>query len=511
MADTSANGGAAGPAPGGDAAETLPRAPASGRFAGLGPLMFVWSGQTVSLIGSAAVRFAFIIEVWSTHQRATAITTLSLCSLLPQALFSPIAGAIVDRLRKRTALQLADGGGFLVIGLLTLLHFLGGLRAWEIYPSAVLLGLCTAFQLPAMASATPLLVRKDQLGRANGLLAGAKSAAGICGPALGGFLVALLGIGTVLVVDLVSYAFALISVRFVRLRTADAPAASPSGRRRIVAEAGEGLRYLFTIRSLRNLIINFCVVNLVMVFGFALIQPMVLLRSGSNGQLAAVNTAIGVGGVAGGLLMAAWGGPRNRGRGMMLGVVGMCLSALVVMGLVDGVVGWCASVLVGALLMTTVNASMQAIVQTKVPQEWQGRVFGAVMFLSTISVPVATALSGPLADHVFDPAALRGSGLFTVLGPLVGHVPGSGMSAMLVLAGLAGTCVALWGLASRSIRDIDFLLHDVEDAASAPDPGASGAAPGAATAAGAAADAAATGEDDDGTGELGGERDEVRA
>ncbi|MBC3839759.1 MFS transporter [Streptacidiphilus sp. 4-A2] len=165
--------------------------------------------------------------------------------------------------------------------------------------------------------------------------------------------------------------------------------------------------------------------------------------------------------MAGGLLMAAWGGPRNRGQGMMLGVAGMCLSALVAMSLAGDVPGWCAAVLVGALLMTVVNASMQAIVQSKVPQQWQGRVFGAVMFLSQISVPLATAAAGPLADQLFEPEARHGSGLFVLLGPLLGHRPGSGMAGMLFLAGVIGTVVALWGLAAPSIRHIDTLIPDV--------------------------------------------------
>lgn len=122
--------------------------------------------------------------------------------------------------------------------------------------------------------------------------------------------------------------------------------------------------------------------------------------------------------------------------------------------------------LIGALLMTVVNSQMQAIVQTKVPQEWQGRVFGAVMFLGYISVPLATALSGPLADHVFEPQAAHGTGLFTVLGPLLGDRPGSGMAGMFLLAGLAGIGVSLWGLASRNIREIDVVLADVD----VPDP-----------------------------------------
>ncbi|WP_251094775.1 MFS transporter [Streptomyces sp. Caat 7-52] len=432
-----------------------------GRFTGLGPLMLVWSGQAVSLVGSAAVRFAFVVDVWSTGQRASAVTALSLCALLPQALLSPIAGAIVDRMRKRNALQLADAGGLLVVGCLALLHYLGQLHSWQIYVATALLGACSAFQFPALSSAVPLLVRKDQLGRANGLLSGAKSAASIGGPALGGILLTLFGIGPTLLVDLASYAVALVGVRLVRL-TGDRPAPPSGPRRRITAESAEGLRYLFRTPGLRDLIVNFCVVNLVMVFGFALIQPMVLLRADST-ALAAVNTAIGVGGVTGGLLMAAWGGPRDRGRGMMLGVIGMCLSALVGMAFAGGVAGWSVAVLIGALLMTVVNSQMHAIVQTKVPQEWQGRVFGAVMFLGYISVPLATVLSGPLADHVFEPQAAHGTGLFTVLGPLFGDRPGSGMAGMFFLAGLAGIGVSLWGLASRNIREIDLVMPDADD------------------------------------------------
>ncbi|MBO0915701.1 MFS transporter, partial [Streptomyces laculatispora] len=279
----------------------------------MGPFLLVWSGQAVSLAGSAAVRFAFIVEVWSSGEKATAVTILSLCAMLPQAIFSPIAGAIVDRIPKRTALQIADAGGLLVVGSLALLHYLGAFQSWQVYPAAVLLGVCAAFQFPALSSAVPLLVRKDQLDRTNGLLAGAKSAAGIGGPALGGLLLALFGIGPTLLVDVASYAFALIGVRIVRFAGDRVTKKPDAPRQRITADSVEGLRYLFRVPSLRDLIINFCVVNLVMVFGFALISPMVLLRAG-NGALAAVNTSVGVGGVAGALLMAAWGGPRNRGR-----------------------------------------------------------------------------------------------------------------------------------------------------------------------------------------------------
>ncbi|MFJ8632678.1 MFS transporter [Streptomyces sp. NPDC093568] len=434
-----------------------------GRFTGMGPFMLVWSGQAVSLVGNSVLRFAFVFETWSATGRATALTTLSLCALLPQVLLSPLAGALVDRLRRRTALQLADGGGLLIVALLGVLHFTGGLSTWEVYGAVMLLGCAAAFQFPALGAAVPLLVDKSQLQRANSLLASAKSTADVGGPALGGLLVAFSGLGFIIVADLVSFALALAAIRVVRMPGDTGPGKPAAGgpRTRLLTEAAEGMRFLFRYPSLRDLMLAFCLVNLVMVFGFAAVQPMVLARSGGEtAALASVNTAIGIGGVAGGLLMAAWSGPRNRARGMLLGIIGMCLSAQVAMALAGGVVGWCAAILVGAALMPMINGVMQAIVQTKVPQEWHGRVFGAVMFLSQISVPLATAVSGPLADHVFEPRAAAGTGIFVVLGPLVGDGPGSGMAAMLLIAGLCGITVAVLCMSRRTVRDIDSLLPD---------------------------------------------------
>ncbi|WP_433442490.1 MFS transporter [Nonomuraea sp. CA-141351] len=421
----------------------------------------VWTGQVVTLVGNSVLRFSLVIQAWTVDHQATQVVALSLCALLPQMLLSPTAGAIVDRCRKRTALQLADAGGLVAVGAMAAVYFLGDLHLWLVYLTVALLGASAAFQFPALSSAVPLLVGKEQLQRANGLLATAKSVADVGGPALAGLLVLTGGLGAVLWIDLLSFAVALVTVRLVRM-SGDAPG-SATERKRLGADSLEGLRYLFAQPSLRGLILVFFTVNLVMVFGFAVVQPMILARTGSDvSALAGVNAGIGVGGITGGLLLAAWGGPKNRVRGMMLGVVGMCLSAQIVMAVVHGVVAWTAAILVGALIMPIVNGSMQSIIQTKVPKERQGRVFGAVMFVSQISSPVAMAFSGPLADHVFEPQAASGTGLPGLLRPLVGAGPGSGMAAMLLIAGLLGAGAALLGLARRAVRHIDVLTPDLE-------------------------------------------------
>ncbi|GAA3511936.1 MFS transporter [Actinocatenispora rupis] len=435
------------------------------RFAGMGRFGVVWSGQVVTLVGNSVLRFAFVVRAWTEGGQATRVVLLSLCAMLPQLLLSPTAGALVDRVSKRTALQLADAGGLVTIGALALVYATGHLQSWQVYLAVALLGAAAAAQYPALSSAVPLLVPKENLQRANGLLATARSAADVCGPALAGVLVATTGLGVILALDLATFAFALVTVRVVGLpRTR--PETVAAHRKRLLADSAEGLRYLLGRSSLRGLTLIFCAVNLVMVFGFAVVQPMILARTGNDtATLASVLTAMGIGGIAGGLLLAAWGGPKNRVRGMMLGIVGMCLSAQVAMAAARGLPAWCAAILVGALLMPVVNGTMQAIVQTKVPPEKQGRVFGAVVFVAQVSMPVATVLAGPLADHVFEPQATTGGGLVGLLAPVVGTGPGAGVATMLLIAGALGTVVALAGLATTAVRDLDLLVPDLDTAA----------------------------------------------
>lgn len=440
-------------------------------YSRMGGFYLIWAGQLVSLLGTTMAQFAFVIHSWASGGHATTVVGLLLAGFLPRMLLSPLAGTLVDRWPKKTVLQLSDLGGMLALCALAAVYFLGHLAIWQIYVALALAGVAEAFQYPAFSAAVPLLVPRDGLQRANGLMATAQSITSIGGPVFAGVLIATGGLGSILVLDVISYAVAVLTILAIPIRdaaaadTADEDEKSGGGERTSLwGETTAGLRYILTTPSLRSLTGVILVANISAVFGFAVLAPMILARSGNDeASWAVVSVCTGIGGVVGGLLMSLLKAPRSRIRVLLLGTAGVGLIGQAAMAAGRGLFAWCAAELVCAALLPIVNAMETMQLQAKVPAAMQGRVFGASIFLSQCVAPVVFLVSGPLADHVFEPQAAAGNGIVGLLAPLLGHGRGTGMAAMLFLAGIGTFAVGLAGLALPSLRDIDTLMPDLPE------------------------------------------------
>src|SRR5690606_14089564 len=118
----------------------------------------------------------------------------------------------------------------------------------------------------------------------------------------------------------------------------------------------------------------------------------------------------------------------------------------------------------------------QAIWQSKVAPDVQGRVFSLRRFIAIAIIPLAQLIAGPLADQVMEPAMQPGGALSGVFGWLVGVGPGTGMALIFVFAGLAGLAVTVGAAFVPSIRHLESALPDY-DAAPLPVKGAADAGP----------------------------------
>jgi MFS transporter, DHA3 family, macrolide efflux protein len=129
----------------------------------------IWTGQALSLFGSALVQFALIWWLTQKSGSATVLAIAVLVGMLPQIVIGPFAGALVDRWNRRTIMIVADTTIAVFSLLLAYLFAAGTVQIWHIYAVMAIRALGGAFHFPAMSASTPLMVPKEQLTRINGL------------------------------------------------------------------------------------------------------------------------------------------------------------------------------------------------------------------------------------------------------------------------------------------------------------------------------------------------------
>ena len=202
--------------------------------------------------------------------------------------------------------------------------------------------------------------------------------------------------------------------------------------------------------------------NLVGSFAFTLLNPMIFARTGNDTIiLASVQSSFGAGGLVGGILMSVWGGPEKRIYGLLGGLFMLSLFGGL-LGIGQSQIVWMAAAFLMMLFIPILNGCSQALWMSKVPPEFQGRVFATRRLIAQISQPLAMILTGPLADWVFEPAMQQGGSLADVFGWLVGTGAGAGMALIFVFMGISGGLISLIGYSIKTIRDVEELIPDFD-------------------------------------------------
>lgn len=417
----------------------------------------IWLGRVVARVGTGLTGFA--LAVW-VYQRTGSVTQLALISFfmtLPAVLMSPLAGTLVDRWDRRRAMILSDAGAGLSTLAIALLVWRGQAEIWLIYLALAIAAVFQSFQWPAFSAATSLLVSKRDLGRANGLIQLGLAIAQVLAPVLGAALLAVIALRGVVLVNFFSFLCAILTLSLVRV---PAPAASGEGASRdaLLREAAYGWTYLRQRPGLLGLLALFAATNFTMGMLSVLITPLVLSFAPAS-VLGPVLSVAGGGMLAGGVLMSVWGGPRQRARGIFI--------PLLLQGVALLVGGWresapliAAAAFVFMLGFPIVNACSQAIWQSKVAAEVQGRVFAMRQMIALSSLPLAQLAAGPLADFVFEPLLAAGGPLAGSVGQLVGVGPGRGIGLLFMVLGIANLLVLAAAWSYPRLRQVEDELPD---------------------------------------------------
>lgn len=426
--------------------------------------LLIWFGQLISQIGTALTRFALLVWLYQQTGSVMDVALLGFFAFLPAFMISPIAGVWVDRLDRRTVMLLADSGAGLTTAALLGLYLTGHLQIAHLYAAQVLAGVFESFQSPAYAAATTLLVPKEAYGRVNGLRSLAQSGAMVIAPFLAGFLLLWLGMGGVMLIDLGTFAVALVTLLLVRVpRPADADQALTTRRHPAFwAELREGLRYTWARPSLVGLMVVYTGMNFAAALTyFSTLPAMILARSGGNEvALATVQGAMGGAAVVGALLVSLWGGPRRKIHGVLTGAALSFLLGDLLLALGRDLTGWVIGAIISAIFVPVIDSSNMAILQAKVAPAMQGRFFALFHTARQSFVPVGYLLGGLLAERWLEPAMQPGGDLALTYGWLVGTGPGAGIALMFVGTSLLGAALCFAGYLIPAVRNIEEALAD---------------------------------------------------
>ncbi|MEH1015835.1 amino acid adenylation domain-containing protein [Micromonospora sp. CPCC 206060] len=424
---------------------------------GLGRFLAVAVSQLVSFTGTALTDFALPLWVYLTTGSLAQFAVFMMLAIVPGVFVAPLIGALVDRSDRRRVMiagSCAAGTVQLVLGLLV---WTDNLAIWHTYPLVTLLSVALTAHRLGYTTAVPQLVPKQYLGHANGLVQLANGIAQFVAPLGAVALLSTIGLGGILVFDLVGFAIGIC----ILLATRFPQTMAYTPREPLATEIAQGFRLSFGNRSFRALIGYFALLNILLAPLLMSLMPLSL----SFGDMSTAGTVsfIGGGGAAlGGLIVAFWGGPaRRRVRGMLL--VSLLFG---VFGAVTGVHPSVLAVGLGAFglwgTLSVVNGIYLTVVHVKLPQRFHGRVIALNQAVAWSTLPLGFAVVAPLGEKLLQPLMTADGALAPTVGAVIGTGPGRGLGLLYILLGVALTALVLAALRTRTLRRFDDEVPDAD-------------------------------------------------
>lgn len=232
------------------------------------------SGQIISILGSALLRFALSLYVLDTTGRGSLFATLFAISNIP-LLLAPLGGAIADRFNRRNLMVIFDFTSSAIVLSLIILMSVGSISVSAAGTSMVLLSIVSALYTPAVTASIPLLVEEQKLEGANGLVQAVQALSAVAAPVLGGILYGLMGLKTVVAVSCISFFLSAVMELFIQIPFVKRQWTGPVIPA-IARDMKEGFIYVLKQEFIRKVSMIAVLLNLVLIPYFLVGAPIVL-------------------------------------------------------------------------------------------------------------------------------------------------------------------------------------------------------------------------------------------
>ena len=368
------------------------------------------ASQTISLFGSSLVQYAIMWHITLTTQSGVMMTIAIICGFLPTLFLSPFAGVWADRYNRKPLIILSDSLIALSTLVLAILFLMGYGSLWLLFVTSAIRALGAAIQIPAIGAFLPQIVPEDKLTKVNATNGSIQAMVMLVSPMLSGALLTMATIETIFFIDVITAAIA-VSVLFLFLHVPVHAKAQAKQTTSYFSDMREGFTYIKNHAYIKRFFL-FCAVFFFLVAPAAFLTPLQVVRSFGDDvwRLTAIEITFSIGMMVGGVIMASWGGFKNRIHSMTLSmlVTGACTFALGVIPIF-----WIYLTFMGfvGIAMPIFNTPSMVLIQEKVEADFLGRIFGVFGMIASSMMPLGMLLFGPIADIIKIEWLLIGTGI----------------------------------------------------------------------------------------------------
>ncbi|GKU80813.1 MFS transporter [Niallia sp. NCCP-28] len=357
------------------------------------------TSQTISLFGSSIVQYAIMWNITLNTQSGVMMTIAIICGFVPTFFLSPFAGVWADRYNRKLLIMLSDSVIALSTLILAILYLLGYDEIWLLFVISAVRALGTGVQTPAVGAILPQLVPEDKLMKVNGTNGSIQAFVMLVAPMVSGALLTFSSLKFIFFIDVVTAAIAVLTLwLFLPIPSHDKAIEQSSTS--YYDDLKQGFMYIKNHDFIKKFFLFFTFF-FILAAPVAFLTPLQVTRSFGNDvwRLTAIEIIFAIGMMLGGIIIASWGGFKNKTYTMTLSSLIMGLSTFA-LGVIP--VFWIYLVFMGivGIAMPIFNTPANVLLQEKVEPDFLGRVFGVLGMISTSMMPLGMLVFGPIADVI---------------------------------------------------------------------------------------------------------------
>ena len=375
-------------------------------------ILFLTS-QTVSLLGSSLTQYAIIWYVTLTTSSGLMLTISTLVTFIPQVLISLFAGVWADRYNRKHLIICADALVALSTLGLAFSFFVGYRELWIIFLVSAIRSVGTGIQTPTVNALIPQITPKSMLMRVTGFNGSLQNMTMIVAPAVSGALLATVSVESTFFIDVVTAIIGISLLSILKIPPHKrAESAKDTGT---VSDLKTGILYAYRHSFIKVLLVFYALL-MFLVTPTAFLTPLLIARTfgGEVWYLTANEVIYSVGAMIGGLVIAAWGGFKSRVTTIMVFST-LCGVFCLGLGLSPVFPVFLGFMLFVGLTVPFITAPITVLLQERVEEAMQGRVFSLVQIMAATAFPIGMTVFGPLADMVDVRLIIIATGILTVL------------------------------------------------------------------------------------------------